>query len=79
MRLAVRVGIHTGLVVMTTMGQDHQREPLTLGDTPTIAAQLQGLAAPDTVVISPATLRLVEGYFASGVGRLYALTIPPSR
>src|SRR5262249_47727742 len=30
---------------------------------PTIATQMQGLAAPDTVVVSLATLRLVEGYF----------------
>ena len=42
-----------------------EREPLVLGDTPTIAAQVQELAAPDTVVISPTTLRLVEGYFDS--------------
>ena len=61
-RLAVQVGIHTGIVVVGAMGQD-KRAPLALGDTPTIAAQVQGLAAPDTVVISPATLRLVQGYF----------------
>jgi predicted ATPase/class 3 adenylate cyclase len=61
-RLAVRVGIHTGGVVVGAMGHA-ERGQLALGDTPTIAAQLQGLAAPDTVVISLATLRLVEGYF----------------
>ena len=37
--------------------------PLVVGNTPTIAAQMQDLAASGTVVISPATLRLVEGYF----------------
>ena len=61
-RLAVRVGIHTGVVVVGAMGQ-HEREQLALGDTPAIAAQVQGLATPDTVIISQATLRLVEGYF----------------
>ena len=61
-QLAVRVGIHTGVVVVGAMGQD-ERAPLALGDTPTIAAQVQDLAAPDTVVIGPTTLRLVEGYF----------------
>src|SRR5262249_26989546 len=61
-RLAVRVGIHTGGVVVGAMG-DAEHGQLALGDTPTIAAQLQGLAAPDTVVISLATLRLVEGNF----------------
>ncbi|HEY7493836.1 MAG TPA: AAA family ATPase, partial [Candidatus Tectomicrobia bacterium] len=61
-RLAVRVGIHTGVVVVGAVGQD-EREQLALGDTPVIASQVQGLATPDTVVISQATLRLVEGYF----------------
>jgi class 3 adenylate cyclase/DNA-binding winged helix-turn-helix (wHTH) protein/predicted ATPase len=61
-RLAVRVGIHTGIVVVGARGPD-ERAQFALGDTPTIAVQLQGLAAPDTVVISLATLRLVEGYF----------------
>ena len=71
-QLAVRVGIHTGVVVVGAMGQD-ERAPLALGDTPTIAAQVQDLAAPGTVVIGPTTLRLVEGYFDySGVGRLYS-------
>src|SRR5262245_29002636 len=63
-RLAVRVGIHTGVVVVGALSQD-ERAPLALGDTPTIAAQVQGLAAPDMVVISPTTLRLVERYFKS--------------
>ena len=36
---------------------------MALGDTPNIAARLQGLAAPDTVIISEATARLIHGYF----------------
>jgi class 3 adenylate cyclase/tetratricopeptide (TPR) repeat protein len=62
-RLAVRVGIHTGLVVVGEIGGGGRQEQLALGDTPNIAARLQGLAAPDTVVISAATARLVQGYF----------------
>jgi class 3 adenylate cyclase len=62
-RLAVRVGIHTGLVVVGEMGSGGRHEPLALGDTPNLAARLQGLAAPDTVVMSAATARLVQGYF----------------
>ena len=54
-RLAVRVGIHTGLVVVGEMGGGSRQEQLALGETPNIAARLQGLAAPDTVVISAAT------------------------
>jgi class 3 adenylate cyclase len=65
MRLAVRIGIHTGLVVVGEMGGGGRQEQLALGGTPNIAARLQGLAAPDTVVISEATARLVQGYFVS--------------
>jgi class 3 adenylate cyclase len=62
-RLAVRVGIHTGVVVVGEMGGGRRQEQLALGDTPNIAARLQGLATPDTVVISASTSRLVEGFF----------------
>ena len=63
-RLAVRLGIHTGLVVVGAMGAGGRQEQLALGDTPNVAARLQSLAAPDTVVVSDATWRLVQGYFA---------------
>ena len=61
-QLTVRVGIHTGLVVVGEMGGAGRHEHLALGDTPNLAARLQGLAEPDTVVVSADTLRLVEGY-----------------
>ena len=61
-QLTVRVGIHTGLVVVGEMGGGRRHERLALGDTPNLAARLQGLAEPDTVVVSADTLRLVEGY-----------------
>jgi len=62
--LQVRIGIHTGLVVAGEMGVGDQPEPLAIvGETPNIAARLQALAAPDTVVISAATQRLVQGLF----------------
>src|SRR5262250_357039 len=62
--LAIRLGIHTGLVVVGEMGGAGRQEQLALGETPNIASRIQGLAAPDTVVISDATHRLVQGYFA---------------
>jgi class 3 adenylate cyclase/tetratricopeptide (TPR) repeat protein len=62
-RLAVRLGIHTGLVVVGEVGSGGRQEQLALGETPNIAARLQGLAAPDTVVISEATAHLIHGYF----------------
>jgi class 3 adenylate cyclase/predicted ATPase len=61
-QLTVRVGIHTGLVVVGEMGGGGRHERLALGDTPNLAARLQGVAEPDTVVMSADTLRLVEGY-----------------
>jgi class 3 adenylate cyclase len=54
-RLAVRLGIHTGLVVVGEVGEGARHEPLALGETPNLAARLQGLAAPNTLVISAAT------------------------
>src|SRR5437016_11044847 len=62
-QLTVRIGIHTGLVVVGEMGGGSRQEQLAMGETPNVAARLQGLAAPDTVVISPTTFRLVQGYF----------------
>ena len=62
-RLAVRIGIHTGPVVVGTMGSGGRYEQLALGETPNLAARLQSLAAPDTVAISETTHRLVQGYF----------------
>ena len=61
--LQVRIGIHTGLVVIGEIGSSEKREVLALGETPNIAARLQGLADPNTVVISAATSRLVQGLF----------------
>ncbi len=47
-RVTVRLGVHTGLVVGAMAGGDKQ-EQLALGEVPNVAACLQGLAAPDTV------------------------------
>jgi class 3 adenylate cyclase/tetratricopeptide (TPR) repeat protein len=63
LRLAIRVGIHTGVVVVGGIGGGGRPEQLALGDTPNVAARIQGLAEPDTVLIGAATHRLVQGYF----------------
>ncbi len=62
-RIAVRVGIHTGVVVVGDVGEGVRQELLALGETPNIAARLQHLAAPNTLVISAKTYQLIEGYF----------------
>src|SRR4030095_4321049 len=63
-QLAVRIGIHTGLVVVGEMGGGTRQEQLALGETPNVAARLQGLAAPNTLGISAATFQLLGGFFA---------------
>jgi class 3 adenylate cyclase len=62
--LAVRVGIHTGLVVVGDVGGGARQEQLALGETPNLAARLQGIAAPNTLVISTVTHQLLGGLFA---------------
>ena len=62
-KLAVRLGIHTGLVVVGEMGGAGRQEQLALGEVPNIASRIQGLAEPDTIAVSADTYRLVEGYF----------------
>src|SRR5262249_38012105 len=63
-QLAIRIGIHTGLVVVGAMGGGGRQEQLALGETPNVAARIQGLAAPNSLVVSSATYRLIQGYFA---------------
>jgi class 3 adenylate cyclase/DNA-binding winged helix-turn-helix (wHTH) protein/tetratricopeptide (TPR) repeat protein len=61
--IAVRLGVHTGLVVLGDVGAGARQEPLALGETPNLAARLQALAAPNTLVISAATYQRIAGYF----------------
>jgi class 3 adenylate cyclase/predicted ATPase len=62
-QLAIRVGIHTGLVVIGDMGGQGRQEQLALGDVPNIAARIQGLAEPNSILLSADTYRLIQGYF----------------
>jgi predicted ATPase/DNA-binding winged helix-turn-helix (wHTH) protein/class 3 adenylate cyclase len=66
-KLTVRVGIQTGLVVIDEVQSGDKSEPLILGDAPRVAVQLAGLSEPNSVVISPNTMKLTEGYFVSQV------------
>jgi class 3 adenylate cyclase/predicted ATPase len=63
LELAVRLGCHTGLVVVgdEVGGSGHQ--DMVLGDTPNIAARLEGVAAPNTLVIGALTHQLLGGLF----------------
>jgi class 3 adenylate cyclase len=64
LRLQVRVGIATGLVVVGDLiGEGAAQEQVVFGETPNLAARLQALAEPGTVVIGPSTRRLTGGLF----------------
>lgn len=63
-QLTVRLGVHTGPVVVGQMGSGKRQENLATGETVNIAARLESLAQPNTVVISSATERLARSGFA---------------
>src|SRR5205807_4410042 len=63
-KLQARVGIATGLVVVGDLiGEGSAQEQSVVGETPNLAARLQALAQPDTVVIAAGTRRLVGDLF----------------
>ena len=63
-RVQARVGIATGLVVVgEIVGSGTAQERTIVGETPNLAARLQALATPDTILISEATQNLVGGLF----------------
>jgi class 3 adenylate cyclase/predicted ATPase len=63
--VSVRIGVHTGQVVIGEMGASGRHENLALGEAPNIAARIQSLAQPNTVFASEATMQLASGRFQS--------------
>ena len=62
--LAVRIGIATGLVVIGDLSREGAlREHAVVGDTPNLAARLQALAEPGTIVVAASTRRLLGDLF----------------
>jgi class 3 adenylate cyclase/tetratricopeptide (TPR) repeat protein len=62
--LAVRIGIASGLVVVGDLSREGaSREHAVVGDTPNLAARLQALAEPGTVVVAASTRRLLGDLF----------------
>jgi class 3 adenylate cyclase len=63
--LQARIGIATGQVVVGELiGTGIAQERTIVGETPNLAARLQALAAPDTILVSEATRHLLGGRFA---------------
>jgi predicted ATPase/class 3 adenylate cyclase len=63
-KLQVRVGIATGMVVVGDLtGEGAAKEQTVIGETPNLAARLQQFAEPGMVLISESTHQLTDGYF----------------
>ena len=63
-RLAVRIGIATGLVIVGDLvGLGSAQEQAVVGETPNLAARLQALAEPGQIIVAGATRRLIGDLF----------------
>jgi class 3 adenylate cyclase len=60
---SVRIGLNSGEVVVGKIGDNLRMDYTAQGQTVGLAARMQQVAAPNAVVLSTATARLVEGYF----------------
>jgi len=61
--IKMRIGIHSGPVVIGSLGNDLRVEFKAVGDTVNIASRIEGLAEPDTTYVSGDTFKLVKGFF----------------
>jgi len=62
-QIKMRIGIHTGPVVVGTLGNDLRVEFKAVGDTVNLASRIQNLAAAGTTYVSDDTFKLTEGLF----------------
>jgi class 3 adenylate cyclase/tetratricopeptide (TPR) repeat protein len=62
--LHIRVGVNSGEVVVRSIGSDLHMDYTAVGQTTHLAARLEQMAMPGTILISPETLNLAEGYVA---------------
>ncbi len=61
--IKMRIGIHTGPVIVGTLGNDLRVEFKAVGDTVNLASRMEGLANPGTTYVTEETFRLTEGFF----------------
>jgi class 3 adenylate cyclase/tetratricopeptide (TPR) repeat protein len=61
--IKMRIGIHTGPVIVGTLGNDLRVEFKAVGDTVNLASRMEGLADPGTTFVTEDTFKLTEGFF----------------
>jgi class 3 adenylate cyclase/tetratricopeptide (TPR) repeat protein len=62
MPIQIRVGLNSGAVVVRAIGSDLHMDYTALGQTTHLAARMEQMAAPGTILLAPATLQLAEGF-----------------
>ncbi len=60
--LQIRVGLNSGEVVVRAIGSDLHMDYTAVGQTTHLAARMEQMATPGTILLAPATLHLAEGY-----------------
>ena len=60
--IQIRVGLNSGEVVVRSIGSDLKMDYTAVGQTTHLAARMEQLATADSILITPETLRLAEGY-----------------
>jgi len=61
--LKMRIGVHTGMVVVGTLGNDLRVEFKAVGETVNLASRIEAMAIPESTYISEDTFKLTEGLF----------------
>ena len=60
--IQIRVGLNSGEVVVRSIGSDLRMDYTVVGQTANVAARMEQMAVPGSILISPDTLTLAEGY-----------------
>jgi class 3 adenylate cyclase len=74
--IQIRVGLNSGEVVVRAIGSDLRMDYTAVGQTTHLAARMEQLAAPGSIIVTPSTLALVEPSFQAGASLAEAMNDP---